>query len=205
MKDSKLWRVLTWIIDLVWVGLLWCLFSLPVLTMGAAGTALYYTVVKCIRHERGRLWPVFWQGFRGNFRSATGMWLLYLLAIAVGAANAVAAGQWSGEGFSPLTALSGAVFLPVVLTLPWMFAYISRFENTWGGSLKFVAFLAVKHLGRSLLLALELLGALAIAWLIPQIAPLLPGPVALIMSLTIEPVFRGYTAETSVEDDWFNE
>lgn len=201
MRESKLSRGLTWLIDIIFSGILWCLFSLPVVTIGASSAALYYASVKCIRHERGRLWPVFWKGFRDNFRSGTLLWLLYLAAIAAGLANVLAARQWSGEGLSPLTALAGVIFLPVALTLPWIFAYVSRF----GGSLKFVAYLTVKHMGRSLLLCLELLLALAIAWMIPQIAPLLPGAVALLMSLTIDPVFRPYTAETELEDDWFNE
>ena len=158
MRDSKLWRALTWLIDIIFTGLLWTLCSLPVFTIGAASAALYYTTVKCVRHERGRLWQVYWKGFRENFGPGTKIWLLYLAAIAVGAANALAAWQWSG-GFSPLVALGGIIFLPVVLTLPWMFAYLSRFENTVRGSLKFVCYLAARRIGRSLLLALELLGA----------------------------------------------
>ena len=62
-----------------------------------------------------------------------------------------------------------------------------------------------RRIGRSLLLALELLGALGIAWLLPQIAPILPGAVALVMSLTIEPVFRAFTEDADAVDPWFNE
>ena len=205
MKESKLSRALTWMIDIIFSGLLWCLFSLPLVTIGAASSALYYAAVKCIRHDRGRLSRVFWDGFRKNFKSATRMWLLYLAAGAVGAANVFAAFQWGGTLLSPLTALGGVIFLPLLLTLPWMFAYISRFENSLKGSLVFVGYLAAHHPGKSLLLALELLGTLLIAWLIPYIAPLLPGLAALLMSLGIEPVFRQFTAESSADDPWFNE
>ena len=137
MKDSKLWRALSWIIDLIFAGLLWCLASLPLFTIGTASTALYYAAVKCIRHDRGRLGPVFWKGFRENFKSSTKMWLLYLAAILAGAVHVLAARQWDGGGLTPLTALAGAF--------------------------------------------------------------------ALLMSVTIEPVFKLFTAETDIEDDWFNE
>ncbi len=205
MKDSKLSRALTWAIDLVAAGLLWCLCSLPVVTIGAANAALYYTVVKCVRHGRGSLRRVFWDGLRSNLKGGTKMWLLYLAATAAGAANVTAARQLGGGGFSPLTALAGVIFLPVLLTLPWMFACLSRFENTLAGSLRFVGFLAVSHPGRSLLLAAELLSALLIAWLIPWLIPLLPGAYALLMSLVIEPVFRQYTGGASSADAWYNE
>lgn len=205
MKDTKLSRILTWIIDIVWVGILWTLFSLPLVTAGASSTALYYTAVKCIRHERGRLWPVFWKGFRDNFKSATKLWLVYLAAMLAGAANVLAARQWSGQGFSPLTALGGAIFLPVVLTLPWAFAYVSRFDNSLAGGLKFIVWLVLRNPGRSLLLSFELLLTAAIGWMLPQLIPILPGAVALLMSFSIEPVFRSFTADAQVEDDWFNE
>ena len=73
MKESQLSRVLASLIDIIFSGTLWCLFSLPIVTIGAASAALYYTSVKCIRHERGRLWPVFWKGFRDIFSCCTRM------------------------------------------------------------------------------------------------------------------------------------
>lgn len=205
MKETRLSKALTWAIDLVVSGLLWVACSLPVFTIGASSTALYYAVVKCIRHERGSLGKVFRDGFRSNFKGATRMWLLYLAAMAVGAANVTAARQLGGEAFSPLVALGGVIFLPVALTLPWMFAYLSRFENSLAGSLRFVCVLALAHPVKSLLLAAELLGALLIAWLIPYIAPLLPGAFALLMSMTVEPVFRQYTDGAGNGDAWYNE
>ena len=54
MKESKLHAVLTALIDIVWLGLLWLACSLPLITLGAASTALYYSMVKCVRHERSR-------------------------------------------------------------------------------------------------------------------------------------------------------
>ena len=48
---------------------------------------------------------------------------------------------------------------------------------------------------------------LLIGWLLPALIPLLPAAVCLLMSLTIEPVFRPYhpqTGNTSV-DEWYNE
>ena len=63
----------------------------------------------------------------------------------------------------------------------------------------------MRHLGRTLLLALELVGTLVIAWLLPQIIPLLPGVVCLLMSFAIEPVFRPLTADAGGEDAWYNE
>ena len=45
MKESRLHQVLTAIIDILWLGLLWLLCSLPLVTLGAASTALYYSMI----------------------------------------------------------------------------------------------------------------------------------------------------------------
>ena len=207
MKESRLKTVLSAVIDILFVGILWLVCSLPVVTIGPASTALYYAVVKSIRHERGRLSRVFFAGFRQNFRQSFAMWLLYLALLALSVLDFFTYRNLELNAAGPLAAFSAVLALPVLLTFPWMIAYISRFSNSFGGSLKFVCFLAARHLGRTLLLAGELLLFLALAWLLPQILPLLPGVFALLMSLTIEPVFRTYTADRDPEsgDAWYNE
>lgn len=43
MKESKLHTVLTALIDIIWLGLLWLICSLPVVTLGAASTFQFLT------------------------------------------------------------------------------------------------------------------------------------------------------------------
>ena len=192
MKRSKLHSVLTAIIDIIWAGLLWLVCALPVVTLGPASAALYYAVVKCIRHERGSLTKSFFSAFRQNFRLSLPVWLVYLALLGVGYFNGNLLRSFGlGEGLPPLL-LGNIFFLPLLLTLPWIFPVVSRFDNSFGGTLRFTAALAA---------------ALVIVWLLPQIGPLLPGVFALLQSLMIEPVLRVYTADlhTPDGDDWFNE
>ncbi|MBO6041533.1 MAG: YesL family protein [Oscillospiraceae bacterium] len=209
MRDSKTSRfaeVLSGLIDLIFAGLLWLVCSLPIFTIGASSTALYYAVAKCVRHNRGRLAPTFFHGFRSNFRQATLIWLLFLLWIGIGAADAWAIRQMGYEK-GLLHNMSLLFFLPPVFFFPWVFSYLSRFENTVKGSLKFSAWLMLRHVGKSILLAAELALFLGISFLLPQVMPLLPGAVCLIMSLAIEPVFRAFqdTGDDPDTDAWYNE
>lgn len=207
MKESRLKQSLGAMIDLIVVGVLWLLCSLPLITLGPASTALYYAVVKCVRHDRGRLTREFFAAFQQNLRLSLPMWLVYLGALLLGLLDICAYTRGGLGGGFPLFALSGVLLIPAALSFPWMFAYLSRFQNSFGGSLKFVLFLTARHLGRSLLLAGELLLFLAISWLIPQLLPLLPGPFALLASLSVEPVFREYTQDQTPPDGdaWYNE
>lgn len=206
MKESRLRAVLTALIDIIWAGLLWLVCSLPVITFGASTTALYYAVVKCIRHERGRLTGSFFRAFRDNFRQATLLWLLVLAYLLIGLGDAWALGLMGEEQGGVLYDISRLFFVPPVLLFPWLFSFLSRFQNTVGGTLRYAFYLAMRNLGATLLLVAEMAVFAAICWLLPQILPLLPGAFCLLMSLSIEPVFRTLTADQGEgEDAWYNE
>lgn len=211
MKNSRFSRVyeaISALIDLIYVGILWLLCSLPLVTLGASTTALYYAVVKCIRHNRGGLTTTFFRGFRTNFRQATLVWLLLLLYLLVMAADAYTLGKMGLGSGGFLYVLSRLLFLPPLFLFPWVFPYLSRFENSLSGSLKFCLLLLLRFPLRSLLLAAELLAFLLVSWLQPMLFPLLPGAVCLIMSLSIEPVFRIFQPDAPEDgsiDTWYNE
>ena len=205
MKESKLHQVLTALIDIVWLGLLWLVCSLPVISLGAASTALYYSMVKCVRHERSRATREFFHAFGRNFRQATLLWLICLGVILLGLGDVYAFSQMGVRAGELLYVLSRLLLLPVPLLFPWIFAFLSRFENTVAGTLRFAFWLAVKYAGKSVLLLLELTAGLVIAWLLPQIAPLLPGVLCLLMSYAIEPALRKLAEGQGTAEDWYNE
>ena len=204
-KKSRLIAAVNAVIDIIVAGLLWLVCSLPILTLGAASTALYYAVVKCIRHERGALVKSFFSAFRRDFKIST-LWLVFLGALLVLGADAWAIGLMTqGSGFLPI--LSRILLLLPLMLFPWVFAFVSRFSNTVGGTLRYCAYLALRHIGLTLVMTAELIAFGLVVYLMPQIAPLLPGVICLLLSLHIEPVFKAITAEMDVQDtdDWYNE
>ncbi len=204
-KESKIGAALTAAIDIITAGLLWLLCSLPVITLGASSAALYYGVVKCIRHERGRLVKSFFSAFRRDFKTATLLWLIFIAAALILSADVYAFERMGGG--SALGMIGKILLLALLAFFPWVFAFASRFSNSVSGTLKFSGYLALKHIGTTLLMTAELLGFGLIVWLMPPLVFLLPGLVCLLLSLHIEPVFKSVTAEmsTSDGDDWFNE
>ncbi len=203
MKESKIGAVLTAVIEIVTAGLLWIVCSLPIVTIGASSTALYYAVVKCIRHERGGLTKSFFKAFRRDFKTATLLWMIFLAAALLFVSDVRGFSEMSGM----LSTVGKLLLLALLAFFPWVFAFVSRFSNTVGGTLKYCGYLALRNIGKTILMTIELLGFGLIVWLMPPLVFLLPGLVCLLLSLHIEPVFRPITAEMSVEggDDWFNE
>ena len=205
MKESKLHMVLTALIDIIWLGILWLVCSLPVITIGAASTALYYTMVKCVRHDIPEPTRFFFRAFRKNFRQATLLWLLSLAALGVGLLDIVAFSQMGVKRGDFLYIFSRLLLLPVPMLFPWIFAFLSRFENTVTGTLRFAVWLALKNWKQTLLMFFEAALVGLICWLLPQIAPLMPGALCLLTSFSIEPALRELSAGQGRPDDWYNE
>ena len=78
--DNPVMNFLTIVCDIVILHFLWLLTSLPVLTIGASTTALYYTTMKCIRNGQGGVVKMFFKSFKDNFKQATGIGILALIA-----------------------------------------------------------------------------------------------------------------------------
>ena len=76
--DSKFSQIMLKFCYSCWLNLLWFVCSIPVVTVGAATTALYYATLKLARNEEGDVTKMFFRSFRQNFKQATGLWLIML-------------------------------------------------------------------------------------------------------------------------------
>ena len=76
--DSKFSQILLKLCYSCYLNLLWFICSLPIFTIGAATSALYYTCLKIIRNTEGNVTRTFFKAFKENFRQATVIWLIML-------------------------------------------------------------------------------------------------------------------------------
>lgn len=195
-------------IDIIYIGILWLLCCLPIISIGASSTAMYYAMVKSVRHGRGHISAEFFGAFRRNFKAATLAWLVFLFLILLWLGNNIVTSQTDPDGLRMMTRVSVFLIIPVCFPLPWLFAYISRFDNRLGDTLKFSVFLSVKYFVRTLIMLGTAAVFVFICSLSPALIPLLPGFCCLIMSYQTEPVFKSITAEfegDGNEDQWYNE
>ena len=76
--DNKLFVALGKVVDCAILSVLWLVCCLPVITIGVSSTALYYTVHKSIRGNRGYTTKNFFHAFKDNFKPATLSWIVTL-------------------------------------------------------------------------------------------------------------------------------
>jgi len=76
--ESKFSQLLLKLCYACYLNLLWFLCSIPIFTIGASTTALYYACVKIVREEEGPVAAMFFRSFKENFKQATQLWLMLL-------------------------------------------------------------------------------------------------------------------------------
>lgn len=153
--DSKFYEVVSKIADLVVLNLLFVLFSLPIITMGASTTALYGVTKKMAENREGYIFRNFFQLFKENFRQSTVMWMILLIAAMIPTVDLYIIN--SLEKTVITTALKGlmlAAALTVLLVFLYAMALQSTFENTIKNTLKNAFLMGIGYFPWTLLILL---------------------------------------------------
>ena len=78
--DGPVLQFVNKIVYSVYLNILWFLCCIPVITVGASTTALFYVTLKISKNEEGNITKAFFRSFRQNFRQGTLIWLILLAA-----------------------------------------------------------------------------------------------------------------------------
>ena len=81
--DSRLSRIMGMIFDVLIIGILWFVCSLPVITIVAAATASYYTMAKVVRAGEGYMLSEYVRSFRMNFKQSLIPAIIYVIVMFV--------------------------------------------------------------------------------------------------------------------------
>lgn len=195
--DSPIIQSINKIVDCAILSILWLLFSIPVITFGASTTALYYTVNKVIRHNRSHVWREFWGSFKTNFKQSTIVWLIllvftYVLGVdCIFLYNLIKAGTVASWILAPFVVT--AIF--VVMWAIYAFGYIARFQNNLKAIMKNCAFFVIRHLLRSVLLAIVFAASVALFMFLPIVIVILPTLSMFLMTVILESIFEKYMSD----------
>lgn len=77
--DNPVWRFIGKFFDIMILNVLWFVCSIPIVTIGASTTAVYYVTLKLVRDEDGTTIKSFFKSFKENFKQSTIIWLILLV------------------------------------------------------------------------------------------------------------------------------
>lgn len=199
--DNKFFQGINKIVDCVCLSFLWVLLCIPVVTAGAATTALYYTVNKVIRNNRSYIWKEFWHAFRTNFKQSTLVWLIVIFIYAIMGIDCYIMFQYAkaGVSYGSLYIVFAVLMLIVTMWANYLFPYMARFENTLKAVLKNCVIMALLNLGKSVVLLVLFLAALVVTYVFFPAIMILPAVYMLLANFILEKVFVKYMTPEDIE------
>lgn len=154
--DGPAMRFITKLAYSVYLNILWFICCLPVFTVGASTTALFYVSLKVAKNEEGNLTRSFFRSFKENFRQSTIIWLILLAGgILLGVDGYV---FYHMRFDNALWALGAAVFIVLLgayaIILMYIFPLLARFNNTVWAMFKNALMIGMRFLLCTALMAL---------------------------------------------------
>ena len=199
-KFSKIMMRLAWG---CYLNLLWIVCSLPIVTIGASTTALYYVTLKIAEEREGDITQQFFRAFRSNFKQATQLWLiLLLLGVVLGTDIYVLrhlTAATTGALAVMLTLCLALVIIACVvyiMVLPYVFALLARVENTNKAMLRNAVLMSIRYLSCTICtFAIHVAMTYIIINIFTPAIVLGEGVCALLSSYLLAPVLRLVTRE----------
>lgn len=191
--DGSFTNICDKIFDVMALGFLWILCSIPIVTIGASTSALYYAMVKCVKNGNGYIAREFFRSFRLNLISGCFIWILVVAATFAMHLNI-------GILMKETDGYVGLFFICVyALTSVWILAFacyvfpaLARFDMSSGWLIKLAMYMTVRYFGTTLALLLVLACTGAIIWRFPILVIFAPGPVIFLMSEFLERVLKNH-------------
>lgn len=146
--DSKLMQILSRVADILILNALFFVSCLPVITVGAAVTAMYSVCFRWDTEQEDRLFRSYWRGFCGNLKQATAMWLIILAVLCVCCVDLFAAEKYGGI-FAAMAIVFKIVLVLTLTVAGYAFPTLSQYHNTVGRTLKNALLLSLSYLLRT--------------------------------------------------------
>ena len=151
--DSPIMIALSKAADWVVLNIFTVLLSIPIITLGAAVTALYDAMGRLQRDEGG-IYKAYFRAFRSNFKKATLQWLALLL---IGGLLFLCLFFYMGVDWSTgriLLLVSAVLLFLWSACTAWVFPLQSRFENSVRNTLYNAVLCSIAYLPRTILMVI---------------------------------------------------
>lgn len=187
--NHGLWKAF----DILLLGVLWLIGSLPFITFMASCSALYDTLHKCILEDKGYVSETFLKSYRGNLKRGIPLTVLFF---AIQAVLLINMGILFVHGQGNMGA-AGMLFYGVMIGLlliiqTYATLLLSRFEMTFAWYLKAAVYMMFGHLSYSVPVLVLVAGSILLIRMTPLALIAVPILLAIVLHKMIEPLLKTY-------------
>lgn len=174
--EGPVFTFLSRLADLFWLNLLFIVCCIPVITIGAATTALYYVTLKMAKDEEGYITRSYFKSFKENFKQATVIWIGFLVVgmIMITDLRIVNGGNTAEILSSPAlgNVVMVAVFLMGIVILmvgTYIFPILAQFDNTIKNTAKNAFLISIRHLPYTIAMLVITAIPVVLIWFFPAL------------------------------------
>ncbi len=167
-EDSIFIQMISRISDIVILNVVFLISCLPIVTIGAAFTALNYTAMNAVSKDDGYIAKRYFKAFKENLKQSTIVWLIMLIVGFVLTVDVYFwVNQWKTEQapYLPILIIISVFMLFVYLMiLMWVFPIMAKFKNTTGKYIWNSLALAINHFPFTILMIIVAAGTLLLCY-----------------------------------------
>ena len=153
------------------LNILTAILCLPIITAGAAITALHYVSLKMVRGEEGYIFKDYMRSFKQNFKQATAIWAigLVIILIFVGDYYILLNAENVPQGLGMIIL---AVSIIVFVVSRYIFPVLSHFENTTLKTTKNGVFMSLMAVPKAFCMAILEITPIVLLYFTVRVMPL---------------------------------
>lgn len=201
-QDTVFFRGMNQVGNVIAVTLMWLVGCIPVVTIGTSTTAMYYTMVKSVRHGEGYVTREFLGAYKKNLKNGILLMLVFLLLTGVLAVDRIYVDQVQTQAAAAMSLGYTLLLLIVAGLFIYIWPVVSRFTMGKWDCFRLALLMVFRHLPFTVVfLALWILG-ICVVWLIP--VPMIfvaPGACCYAESFLMEKLLRKYMTKPETEED----
>lgn len=149
--DSPIMSFLSKVADLFILNALTLIFSIPLVTIGAATTAAHFAALK-IHRDEGHVFRNFWKSFKQNLKQSTGIWLIFVAYCFLAITSFNIASQMGGKMAAIIQGVVMATLILTAFLYSWVMPLQSKFFNTIRATFKNAFYMSFKYILRTVLM-----------------------------------------------------
>ncbi|MBR6223950.1 MAG: YesL family protein [Lachnospiraceae bacterium] len=205
ISEGKISQIMGNIFDIIVIGILWLLCSIPIITLFVSTTAAYYTMAKVVRAGEGYLFSEFFKSFKLNLKQGILAGTHYIIAGIILALDMIY--LWNNRSQANDTLfiiLCGVAFILISVNL-YFCPMLSRFTKTTKELLFTSSFSAFRYLPVTIGCIIVIAVFIFLIWLMPWMIFLAPGLFMYLFTYPSEFVMKHFMAKNSEEEQkWYD-
>lgn len=163
--ENPFFRVLSRLADLMILNIVFLISCIPIVTIGAAWTALYYMTLKMIRNEESYIIRGYLKSFKENFKQATIMWLIIAVFLVLLFLDFRIISLSEGSWINFMRIAITMVALLAGMLLMYLFPVLSKFYNNIRNTFVNAFLMSIRHLPQTVIMLAISVGAVLLTFL----------------------------------------